>query len=419
MDIEIITIGDELLIGQVVDTNSAWMGRELNKAGYEVTRCTRVSDSGNAIKTSVTEALTRAQVVLITGGLGPTKDDITKQSLSELFGMKLRYDDDVYNDVVQFLKGRVATINGLNISQAMVPDGCTVVRNPIGTAPIMWFDIDDKVVVSMPGVPSEMENIMTTEIIPRLQKRYNRGVILHKTVLVAQIPEAVLAEKIENWEDNLHKSLSLAYLPAMGVVRLRITGRGEDKNIINKEIDSAIESLKLIIGANIYGYDDELPQQKIGELLKQKGATIATAESCTGGYISHLLTSIPGSSAYFKGGVVAYSNEVKINLLGVDASTITRDGAVSQSVVEQMAEGVRQKLGADYGVATSGIAGPNGGSEEKPVGTVWIAWATPEGIFSKKFIFGAIRERNILRSGETALILLLQYLNGRLDKQIL
>jgi nicotinamide-nucleotide amidase len=415
MKAEIITIGTELLIGQVTDTNSAWMGRELNKAGYEVSRITTVGDVAGEIKTSIGDALSRVSIVLVTGGLGPTKDDITKHTLCDLFSMQLRFDEKVYDDVVRFLKGRVSNINGLNRSQAMVPDGCTIIRNPVGTAPILWFDAGEKVVVCMPGVPSEMEHAMVNEIIPRLGKQFQRGVIIHKTVMVAHLPESVLAEKIAGWEDSLDESLSLAYLPSPGIVKLRITGRGDDSELVSRRISDAIESLRSIVGSNIISYVDEPVQHIIGRKLASLGKTVATAESCTGGYISHLITTIPGSSVYFKGGVVAYSNSVKADMLGVDPSAIERHGAVSLEVVEQMAHGVRKRLGADYGIATSGIAGPGGGSEEKPVGTVCIALATPEGIFSKKYVFGSIRERNILRSGETALILLLQYLNGDLS----
>ena len=412
MNVEIITIGNELLIGQVVDTNSAWMGVELNRAGFDVTRKMTIPDSAAAIKKSIAEAMARVSVGLVTGGLGPTKDDITKQTLCELFDTSLRFSSDVYQDVQRLLRGRVNHINDLNRGQAMVPAACTVIRNPVGTAPIMWFCREGKVVISMPGVPSEMQYAMSNEIIPRLKRQFSTGYILHKTILVAQLPESVLAERIAPWEDQLPSPLSLAYLPSPAKVRQRLTAKGEDEQQLNQLIETEVDKLRSIIGSYIYGYDDQEPQNEIGRLLTKRNQTLAVAESCTGGFISHLITGVSGSSAYYKGGIVAYSNEVKTNILGVDAETIEREGAVSRQVVEQMALGAQQLLHTDYAIATSGIAGPLGGSEEKPVGTVWMAWATPEGIFSKKFQFGIIRERNILRSGETALILFQQYLNG-------
>ncbi len=412
MNVEIITIGTELLIGQVVDTNSAWMGTQLNLAGFDVTRKATIPDTGTAIKSAITEALGRVSIVLVTGGLGPTKDDITKQTLCELFDTTLVFDQIVYDDVERLLKGRVTQINGLNRSQAMVPKDCTVIRNPVGTAPIMWFNRQGKVLVAMPGVPSEMQQAMVHEVIPRLKQQFATGVILHKTILVAQLPESVLAERIAHWEDKLDPALSLAYLPSPGKVRLRLTAKGEKEQELAQLIEKAVEALKPIIGDYIFGYDDEQPQEEVGRILALRRQTLSVAESCTGGYIAHLITGVPGSSSYFKGGVVAYSNEVKVGLLGVDPQMLERYGAVSQPVVEQMALGAQRVLQTDYAIATSGIAGPMGGSAEKPVGTVWMAWATPEGVFSKKFQFGTIRGRNILRSGETALILLQQYLNG-------
>lgn len=415
MKVEIITIGDELLIGQVVNTNASWMGAELNRYGFEASRITTVSDKGDAIKESVRESLNRCDIVLLTGGLGPTRDDITKQVLCDLFETHLVFDETVYQDVVSFLKGRINVINGLNRSQAMVPEACTVIRNEMGTAPIMWFDGGIKVVVAMPGVPSEMKHSMTHQILPRLKEQFHPHLILHKTILVAQLPESVLAEQISEWEESLPDSLSLAYLPAPGRVRLRLTARGQDEVEMREMIESRVIALQSLIGTYIYGYDDEMPEVEVGRELTHRGQTLAVAESCSGGYLSHLITSVAGSSCYFKGGVVAYSNEVKVDVLGVLSSSIADYGAVSREVAEQMAIGVRERLGADYGIATTGFAGPGGGSDENPVGTIWIAWATPEGIYSKKFNFGGIRERNILRSGETALILYLQYLKGNLS----
>lgn len=412
MDVEIITIGTELLIGQLVDTNSAWMGTQLNLAGFDVTRKTTIPDTAMAITSAISEALDRVAIVLVTGGLGPTKDDITKHVLCELFNTQLVFDQAVYEDVERLLKGRVAQINELNRSQAMVPKDCTIIRNPVGTAPILWFNRQGKMLVAMPGVPSEMQQAMEHEVIPRLKQQFATGVILHKTILVGQLPESVLAERIAQWEEQLNPALTLAYLPSPATVRLRLTAKGDDAQELSQLIEAAVAELQPLIGEYIYGSGEVQPQTEIGRILTQWHQTLSVAESCTGGYMAHLLTGVPGSSCYFKGGIVAYSNEVKIGLLGVEPAVLERHGAVSQPVVEQMALGAQRALQTDYAIATSGIAGPSGGSVDKPVGTVWMAWATPEGVFSKKFQFGTIRERNILRSGETALILLQQYLNG-------
>ena len=412
MDVEIITIGTELLIGQVVDTNSAWMGTQLNLAGFDVTRKTTIPDTAMAITSAISEALDRVAIVLVTGGLGPTKDDITKHVLCELFNTQLVFDQSVYEDVERLLKGRVTQINELNRSQAMVPTDCTIIRNPVGTAPILWFNRQGKMLVAMPGVPSEMQQAMEHEVIPRLKQQFATGVILHKTILVGQLPESVLAERIAQWEEQLNPALTLAYLPSPATVRLRLTAKGDDAQELSQLIEAAVAELQPLIGEYIYGSGEVQPQTEIGRILAQRHQTLSVAESCTGGYMAHLLTGVPGSSCYFKGGIVAYSNEVKIGLLGVEPAVLERHGAVSQPVVEQMALGAQRALQTDYAIATSGIAGPSGGSVDKPVGTVWMAWATPEGVFSKKFQFGTIRERNILRSGETALILLQQYLNG-------
>lgn len=412
MDVEIITIGNELLIGQVIDTNSAWMGTQLNLAGFDVTRKTTIPDTAMAITSAISEALDRVAIVLVTGGLGPTKDDITKHVLCELFNTQLVFDQAVYEDVERLLKGRVAQINELNRSQAMVPRDCTIIRNPVGTAPILWFNRQGKMLVAMPGVPSEMQQAMEHEVIPRLKQQFATGVILHKTILVGQLPESVLAERIAQWEEQLNPALTLAYLPSPATVRLRLTAKGDDAQELSQLIEAAVAELQPLIGEYIYGSGEVQPQTEIGRILAQRHQTLSVAESCTGGYMAHLLTGVPGSSCYFKGGIVAYSNEVKVGVLGVDPQILEKHGAVSQPVVEQMALGAQRALQTDYAIATSGIAGPSGGSVDKPVGTVWMAWATPEGVFSKKFQFGTIRERNILRSGETALILLQQYLNG-------
>lgn len=407
--VEIITIGDELLIGQVIDTNSAWMGQELNLAGFDVQRITSVGDKNEEIAEALESASKRAKIVLMTGGLGPTRDDITKKTLCDFFNTRLIFNEEVFSDVCEFLKGRVSDINNLNREQAMVPEKCQVIRNAGGTAPVMWFDYNDSVVVSMPGVPSEMKLAMTNSIIPRLKEKYQTGHILHKTLLVHNIPEAILAEMLADWENNLPSDIKLAYLPAPGRIRLRLSGRGKDPDSIRYSIKNAMDKLIPIIGNNIYGEEDLSASEVFAAFFKKTGKTISLAESCSGGYLAHLITVVPGASAYYKGGFVTYSNEMKQRFLGVEAGDLQKYGAVSEQVVRQMALGALNATGSDYAIATSGIAGPEGGTEEKPVGTVWMAWAGPDQkVVCKVFRFGRDRERNIVRTGEAALIELMQ-----------
>ncbi|MBN2167012.1 MAG: competence/damage-inducible protein A [Marinilabiliaceae bacterium] len=408
MQVEIITIGDEILIGQIIDTNSAWMGQELNNLGFDINRITSISDNKEEIENALAEALNRVSIVLITGGLGPTRDDITKHVLCDFFKTKLVFNETVYNNVVQLLKGRVKTINELNRSQAMVPENCTVIQNTVGTAPIMWFEKEGKAIISMPGVPFEMKHAMNNEILPRLTKQFKSGVIIHKTIHIYRIPEAVLAEMLTEWEDSLPSQIKIAYLPQPGKIRLRLTAKGSNRTKLEKQIFEATEKLYPIIGNQIYGIDDESPQLLIGKELLKLNHTISTAESCSGGTIASLITSIPGASAYFKGSIVAYSNKIKQTILCVSESNIIKYGAVSKEVVEEMALGVKKIMNTNWAIATSGIAGPTGGSDEKPVGTVWIAIASPDNnVYSELFSLGKIRERVISQTSETALIMLL------------
>lgn len=406
--VEIITIGDEILIGQIVDTNSAWMAVELNKAGFHIAQITSVHDDALHIVEALDNALTRAEVVLFTGGIGPTKDDITKQTLCKYFDTKLVFSEDVHRNIEHLLRNRQRAMNELTASQAMVPENCTVIQNPVGTAPITWFEKNGKVIVSMPGVPNEMKNAMATEIIPRLQKKFETPAIVHKNVLVKGYPESALALKIADWENSLPDYLHLAYLPNYGLVKLRLSGSSDDELALEFEMNQYVSTLAQILGEAVVAFEDLPLEVLVGRILLGKKLTLATAESCTGGNIAHKITEVPGSSVYFKGSVVAYSNEVKENVLRVNRDALESNGAVSAAVVEEMANGARQLLRTDVAVATSGIAGPDGGTPEKPVGTVWIAVSTAERTVSQMYRFGANRIQNIERTTQSALLFLLE-----------
>jgi len=416
MKAEIINIGDELLIGQVVNTNASWIAAQLTKAGISVVQITTIADDANAIKISLDHAFSRAEIVLISGGLGPTKDDITKKTLAEYFDSKLIFHEPTFEQVKKIFAARQFPVSEVNRQQAMIPDKCQPLFNKNGTAPGMWFEKEGKVAVSMPGVPFEMKAIMEEQVIPKLIRHFQLGVIIHKTVMTTGMPESMLAEKIKTWEENLPAHIKLAYLPQPGIVRLRLSGRGKDGEKLTAEIMEQVEKLKQIVPEIIYGYDDVLLEEVVGQLLVKNNKTVSTAESCTGGYIAHLITSIPGSSDYFEGSVVSYSNRIKSELLGVRPETLEKHGAVSREVVTEMAESARLKLKTDYNIAVSGIAGPAGGTDEKPVGTVWIALAGPEGTETELFHFGEHRGRNIRRAALAALNMLrLKLGNGNKD----
>ncbi len=412
MQAEIITIGDEILIGQIVDTNSAFMAELLSLNGVTVKQISSVSDDREHILKALKEAKERASIILITGGLGPTKDDITKKTLCEYFSTTMRFDKVVYQDVVDVFASYGREVTPTNRLQAEVPANCEVVRNFNGTAPGMWFDVDGTIYVSMPGVPYEMKAMMKNQIIPKIKQRFELPFIYHKTILTQGIGESSLADLISDWEDSLEsEKIKLAYLPSPGMVRLRLTTIGNDENKLRIAVENKIEDLTKIISEFIYGYEifgeeSESLEEIVGSLLRNKNKTIATAESCTGGYISHLLTRIPGSSDYYVGSVISYSYEIKETELGISKALLDTQGAVSQQVVEQMAKAIRLKYKTDYSIAASGIAGPGGGTEDKPVGTVWIAIATPEKVISEKFLFGKNRERNIEKTANSALNML-------------
>lgn len=409
---EIITIGDELLIGQVIDTNSAWMGQKLNSIGVKVKQITSVSDDAEHIIAALTEARKRADLIFITGGLGPTKDDITKITLCRYFNTTLRFDEKSFEVITEIFKARGRGVTDTNRKQAEVPSNCEVLLNKWGTAPGMWFDDEGKVFVSMPGVPYEMKGIMENEVLPRLIDRFKLPPIQHRTILTQGIGESNLSDLISSWEDKLPPYMKLAYLPSPGMVRLRITANGTDESALRTEMESEVQKLISIAGEYIYGFEEEKLESIVGNLLRQQGKTLSTAESCTGGYIAHKITTIPGSSDYYIGSVIAYANRIKEKFLDVDPKIFEVHGAVSEQAVTAMAEHVKEKFGTDYAIACSGIAGPGGGTEEKPVGTVWLALATPDQIITRKLLLGRVRERVIMEASQHALNLLRKSLIG-------
>ena len=408
---EIITIGDEILIGQVVDTNSAWIGQHLNEFGIRVIQITSIRDDQWAIVQAFDEAFRRADLVLVTGGLGPTKDDITKHTLAEYFHTKLVRDQATYDYLDQWLTSKGMRFNELNQHQADVPEGCTVLPNRNGTAPGMWFERDGKVLVSMPGVPFEMKALMTDEVLPRLKAHFRLDHIIHKTAITYGIPESELAIRLESWEDALPTYLKLAYLPNPNNIRLRLSAYEGDGITVAAEIDRQFDRLKEIIPDNFLGFETASLEEAVAALLSERGETLSVAESCTGGAVASRFTAMAGASHYFLGGVVAYSNDVKKNILGVSAGDLEKYGAVSETVAKQMAEGVRRLTASTYALSTTGIAGPDGGTPEKPVGTVWMALATPKGTFTQKRLFGNLREQNIQRATAAVVDMLRIHLN--------
>ena len=440
MRAEIITIGDELLIGQVVDTNSAWMAQQLNEMGISLHQITSVHDDREHILTALDEAFSRADIVLTTGGLGPTKDDITKHVMCEYFGTQLVEDSRVRTHIHELYKERPEALNRLTATQWLVPESATILPNRVGSAPIMVFENEvkgerlkvkgeghnSKFLIALPGVPHEMKIAMTEQVLPYLQSKVKSQMskvcdsqhltldirqIIHKTILVHGIPESKLAILIEDWENALPSSIHLAYLPKDGIIRLRLSSYGE---ATEEEIQSYINTLLPLISNYLLVEEDISLESLAGRLLKQHGMTIATAESCTGGRLAAALNSQSGSSAYYMGSVVAYDNTIKEQVLGVQQDTLMQHGAVSEQTVREMAEGVRKLMHTDYAIATSGIAGPTGGTPDKPVGTVWIAWATPKGTEAKCFHFGAAREREqiTLRAVTEALVRLVECLKS-------
>ncbi len=400
---EIITIGDEILIGQIIDTNSAWIAQQLNLIGINVSQISSISDNKQHIINSLDLASLRAELIIVTGGLGPTKDDITKQTIAEYFHGKLIRNEQVLKHVTQLLESRNVKMNELNNNQADVPDNCEVIPNNHGTAPGMWFHKENAIYVFLPGVPFEMKGIMADYLIPRFKKQFDTPAIYHKTLMLQGIPESTLALLIESWENQLPATIKLAYLPSPGIIRLRLTAKGDTIENLTQLVAQEVEKVNPIILPFYFSDIDEPIEVTLSTLLTLNKITISTAESCTGGKIASLITAIPGSSMFYKGSIVAYANQIKTKLLKIDEDIIDKNGAVSQQVVELMAKNARKILESDYSIAISGISGPEGGSADKPIGTTWIAVASEKQVLSKKFIFGDNRERNIQRASISAL----------------
>jgi len=407
---ELLIIGDEILYGQITDTNSQWMSVELDKIGIKVVRRTTVGDVESEILTAFAEAEKRADVILITGGLGPTSDDLTKPCLAKYFNCELKIHDEALAEVTEFFKSRGRELTELNRQQAALPSACVKITNALGTAPGMWFDKGDKVFMSMPGVPHEMKKMMTDHVIPQLRKKYQLPVIYHKVIRTIGIGESFLAEKIADWEKALPSHIKLAYLPSLGEVRLRLTGFGSSLTQLESETNLLVDKLNERVGQFIYGYGEDPIEVVLGRTLRDRKLTLSIAESCTGGYLSHLITSVPGSSEYFLGTMIPYAYEIKMRQLGVKPETLEKYGAVSEPTIVEMANIVRAKFSTDIGVATSGIAGPGGATPDKPVGTVWIAYSDKHHTVTKKLQLTKDRMLNIKLASTAVLNLIRQSL---------
>lgn len=409
MNAIIITIGDEILLGQILDTNSQYIAKQLTCLGFEVIDIVSIADRREEIRQWVDYAMSRAGLVIVTGGLGPTKDDVTKKVLADYFNTDLVLNEEVLAWIEKLLQKGGMRMNGNNRGQAFLPECCKVLLNRKGTASGMWFESGGKVLVSLPGVPFEMEDLMDWQVVPELRKLFPHLMLEYRMLKVYDIPESELAIHLEKWEEQLPEGFGLAYLPSPGLIKLRLTAKGDavhNLDLVFGTLKEAVSGLCYTVGENT------CIERELGKLLMLKGKTVSTAESCTGGNIAQLITSVAGSSAYFRGSVVAYANDVKERVLGVNPQDIAEHGAVSEQVVLQMADGVRRLMGTDYAVATSGIAGPGGGTPENPVGTVWIAVSTPEKTFARKFAFSFTRERNIGKATVKAIEMLIDDLRG-------
>jgi nicotinamide-nucleotide amidase len=405
----LINIGDELLIGQVVNTNAAFIGQQMALAGFSLTDVLTIGDNGDDIRQTVSAALAKTDVVLMTGGLGPTKDDITKKVICDIFQRSLVMDEPTLEHVTQLFAARGMELTDTNRDQALVPDGCTVLYNPTGTAPGLWMEDNGKVLIALPGVPFEMEHLIKEEVMPRLKNRDERHhAIEYRVLQCTGITESGLSDLLVDYERELPAELKLAYLPKPGIIRLRLTGQSDDREKLLEMLDEQFQKLKELTKEYAFTDEDIELEEVVGRLLVKANKTLATAESCTGGYIAHLITKVPGSSRYFQGSLVSYSNEVKRDLLNVREDNLKRRGAVSEQVVSDMALNAMGLFDVDYTIATSGIAGPDGGTAQKPVGTVWIAIATPVRLITKEFHFGSHtgRQQIVERAAHAALNML-------------
>lgn len=412
---EIITIGDEILYGQILDTNTQWISAELDKIGIKTIRKSSVGDQPNEIVGIFKEAQSRADIVFITGGLGPTNDDLTKNVMANFFDCELELNQDALRDVTEFFAARGRELSEINRGQALLPAKATFIPNKQGTAPGMWFEENGVIWVSMPGVPSEMKAIMEKEVLPRVIEYFETPVIFHQLIKTIGIGESYLSDLIQEWELTLPDHIKLAYLPSLGIVKLRLTAFGDNFVLLKEQVQMEVDRVMPLIKSFVFGYNQDELASVIGELLIKNRSTITVAESCTGGYLAHQFVQNPGSSAYFLGGIIAYANEVKLNQLGVSTNTLADQGAVSEACIEEMATSIRQKLNSTFGLATSGIAGPDGGSLEKPVGTVYIALSHPNGVITRKLQLGGTRQQNIHMTTLNALNLLRRYLLNDLN----
>ncbi|RMG79726.1 MAG: competence/damage-inducible protein A [Bacteroidetes bacterium] len=412
MKVSILTIGDEILIGQIVDTNSAWMAQQLNLIGARVIRILTVGDTREAILEGLKETAADADIILMTGGLGPTKDDITKKTLAEYFGTDMVFHQETWERIVRLFERWGIQTTDAHREQCFMPRNAIIMKNKMGTAPGMWFESGGKVFVSMPGVPYEMKYLMENEVLPRIKKRFVGQPIVHRTIRTVGEGESRLAKRIEDFENALPENCKLAYLPGIGQVRLRLTATGPNEAALEKMLDEQVEKLKSLIPELIFGYGTDTLEAAVGRLLRDKKRHLATAESCTGGFLAHKITSVPGSSDYFKGSIIAYANEAKIALLGVSPQTLQTHGAVSEQTVREMVAGAIRALKTDLAVATSGIAGPGGGTPEKPVGTVWIAVGDGHRIETRKLNIGKDRLKNIEFSTVQALNMIRLFVAG-------
>lgn len=410
MRVHILTIGDEILIGQIIDTNSAWMGQQLNLMGAEIEKITSVGDNYHDITENLNISQQQADVILVTGGLGPTKDDITKKAIADFLGVKMVFHEPTWTRIERFFNRLGRNTTPAHKEQCFMPEGAEILTNKMGTAPGMWFNHEGTVIVSMPGIPYEMKYLMENEVIPKLTQTFPGRPIAHRTILTVGEGESRIAQRLENFESSLPENLKLAYLPNLGKVRLRLTGRGDDQQLLEAVLDRKVIEIENLIPDLIFGKDKEDLASAIGKLLLERKLTLGTAESCTGGHIAHLITRIPGSSAYFQGSVVSYSNETKQRLLGVKPKTLESYGAVSEQTVLEMAEGAREPLGCDLAIAISGIAGPSGGSPQKPVGTIWMAVSDGKNHKTYKLQAGKDRLKNIQYASVVALNMIRKFL---------